>query len=156
LWPFGVGVIMLAVIRSTGAVREAASLRVVSRQLQMLPVLSGAVVAMCQGEDQRVVALKLAEPAHHADVVGESIIGKDAAGSDVRSHMTHRHTQGRSVAPVKHTGGTPAERNRRPPVAPFTAVRHGTVAQNRCMTSSMTYRPTMSWLSAAGRTVPGQ
>ena len=70
-------------------------------QLQVLLVLSGAVVAVCQGEDQRIAALKPAERTHRAGVVRESVIRKDAAGSDVRSHRTHGRARGRPVAPVK-------------------------------------------------------
>src|SRR5271166_5585743 len=61
-------------------------LRVVGRQLEVLLVLFGAVVAARQGEDQRIAALKLAERTHRAGVVRESIIGEDSARSDVRTH----------------------------------------------------------------------
>src|SRR5271170_2811955 len=88
------------------------NLRVVGRQLQVLLVLSRAVVAMCQGEDQRVAALKLAERAHRAGVVRKSVIREDAARCDVRSHTTHGRTRGRPVAPLKHTGRTLAGRSR--------------------------------------------
>src|SRR5271166_3591738 len=68
-------------------------LRVVGRQLEVLLVLFGAVVAARQGEDQRIAALKLAELAHRTGVVRESVIRKDAARSDVRTHrMTASHS----------------------------------------------------------------
>src|SRR5580700_7304565 len=67
-------------------------LRVVGRQLEVLLVLFGAVVAAGQGEDQRIAALKLAECAHRASVVRQSVIGEDAARSDIRTHrMTASH-----------------------------------------------------------------
>jgi hypothetical protein len=55
-------------------------LRIVGRQLQVLLVLSGAVVAMGQGEDQRIAALKLAELTDRAGVVRESVIGEIPPG----------------------------------------------------------------------------
>src|ERR1700724_1647505 len=61
-------------------------LRVVGRQFQVLLMLFGAVVAARQGKDQRIAALQLAEPAHRAGVIRESVIGEGAAGPDVRTH----------------------------------------------------------------------
>src|ERR1700722_2037590 len=61
-------------------------LRVVGRQLQVLLMLFGAVVAARQGEDQRIAALQFAERTHRAGVVRESVIGKNAARPDVRTH----------------------------------------------------------------------
>jgi hypothetical protein len=54
-------------------------LRVVGRQLEVLLVLFGAIVAACQGEDQRIAALELAERTDGAGVIRESVIGEDAA-----------------------------------------------------------------------------
>src|SRR5256885_13111424 len=61
-------------------------LRVERGELQMLLVLLRAVVAAREREDQRVVALQLAEPAWRARVIGQLVVGKAAAGRDVRTH----------------------------------------------------------------------
>src|SRR6476620_2614003 len=52
----------------------------------MLLVLFRAVVAAGEREDQRVVALQLAEPAHGIRVVGQLVVGKDAARHNVGTH----------------------------------------------------------------------
>ena len=64
-------------------------------------VLFGAVVAARQREDQRIAALKLAEPTHRAPAIREIIVRKDAARSesDVRAHGTHGRTRGRPWRP---------------------------------------------------------
>jgi hypothetical protein len=61
-------------------------LRLERRQLEVLLVLLRAVVAAREREDQRVAALEFAEPADGAGVVGERVIGEDAAGNDVGTH----------------------------------------------------------------------
>ena len=45
-------------------------LRIEGSQLEVLVVLLGAVVPAGQREDQRIVALQLAEPAGHVGVIG--------------------------------------------------------------------------------------
>src|SRR6266516_6644764 len=87
-------------------------LRVVSRQLQVLLVLLGTVVAARQGQDQRITALKLAERPHRPGVVGESVIREDAARPDVRTHWM---TASRNVAGETSTVLMPAPLNGRVP-----------------------------------------
>ena len=52
----------------------------------MLLVLLRAEVAAREREDQRIIALKFAEPAQRAGVIGELVVGKSGAGHDVRAH----------------------------------------------------------------------
>jgi hypothetical protein len=52
----------------------------------VLLVLFGAVVAARQGEDQRIAALEVAELAHRAGVIRQSIIREDTARPDIRTH----------------------------------------------------------------------
>src|SRR5215217_1255030 len=40
----------------------------------------------CEREDQRVVALQLAEPPYGVLVVGQRVVGKDAAGHNIATH----------------------------------------------------------------------
>ena len=61
-------------------------LRIVRSELQVLLVLLRAVVAPRQCEDQRVVALELAELAYRVGVIRQGVVGEDSAGSDVGSH----------------------------------------------------------------------
>ena len=61
-------------------------LRIERGELEMLLVLLRAVVAAGEGEDQRVVALDLAEPPGDVRVVGELVVGERAAGDDVGAH----------------------------------------------------------------------
>jgi hypothetical protein len=68
-------------------------LRVGGRQLEVLLVLFGAVVAPRQGEDERIAAPELAERTHRAEVIGEGVIREDTARSDVRTHSTHTRTR---------------------------------------------------------------
>ena len=56
------------------------------RQLEVLLVLLRAVVAACQRQDERVVALDLPDAADGAGVVGQRVVGEDAAGADVGTH----------------------------------------------------------------------
>src|SRR3954465_7777551 len=51
-------------------------------QLEVLLVLLGAVVAPGQREDQRILALELAERPNGLGVVGERVVGEGAARSD--------------------------------------------------------------------------
>ena len=51
-----------------------------SRQLQVLLVLLGAVVAAREGKDQRVFPLQLAQPAGRARVIGQLVVRKAAPG----------------------------------------------------------------------------
>ena len=57
-----------------------------SGQLQVLLVLFGAVVTAGKREDQRIAALEFAERADGAGVVGQRVVGEDAAGDDVGTH----------------------------------------------------------------------
>jgi len=52
----------------------------------MLLMLLRAVVAAREREDQRVIALKLAELAQCTRVIGQLVVGKGASGHDVRPH----------------------------------------------------------------------
>ena len=52
----------------------------------MLLVLLRAVVAACEREDQRVVALQLAEPSLLLGVIGQLVVRKYAARHDVGTH----------------------------------------------------------------------
>jgi len=61
-------------------------LGVAGRQLEVLLVLFRAVVAARQGEDQRIAALKLAQPAHRAGMVRDSVTGEGAARDDAGTH----------------------------------------------------------------------
>jgi hypothetical protein len=60
-------------------------LRIERSQLQVLLVLLGAIVAAREREDQRVIALQLAQPPHGFGVVRQLVVGKDRAGHDVGS-----------------------------------------------------------------------
>ena len=57
-------------------------------ELQMLLVLLGTEVAPREREDQRVVALQVAEPARRACVIGQLVVGKRSSGHHVRSHRS--------------------------------------------------------------------
>ncbi len=64
-------------------------------------MLSGAVVAAPQHQDERVGALKFARSAYRAGRIGERVIGEDAARSDVSTHqMSASHCLGRLSAVV--------------------------------------------------------
>src|SRR4029453_205228 len=52
----------------------------------MLLVLFRAVMTARECEDQRGVALQLAEPPHGFSVIGELVVGKEGAGDDVGTH----------------------------------------------------------------------
>ena len=53
---------------------------------QMLLVLFRAIVAARQREDERIVALQLAEFAQFARVIGQFVVGENASGDDIRAH----------------------------------------------------------------------
>jgi hypothetical protein len=55
-------------------------------QLQMLLVLLRAVVAARERQDQRVVALQLAEPAGRARVIRQLVVGEGGPGHHVSAH----------------------------------------------------------------------
>ena len=61
-------------------------LRVEGGELEMLLVLLRAVVAAGEGEDQRVVALDLAQLRGRVRVVGQLVVGEGRAGDDVGAH----------------------------------------------------------------------
>src|SRR6478752_1919435 len=61
-------------------------LRLERRKVEVLLVLFRAVVAARKREDQRIVALKLAERTNDVRVVGQLVVGKRAAGCDVGAH----------------------------------------------------------------------
>jgi hypothetical protein len=72
-------------------------LRVVGGQLQVLLVLFGAVVASREREDQRIATLDPAERADGAGVIGQRVIGEDAARDDVGTRgMTATHVASRT------------------------------------------------------------
>jgi hypothetical protein len=56
-------------------------LRVERGELQMLLVLLWAVVATRKGEDQRIIALQLAELAQFARVIRQLVVGKTPPGA---------------------------------------------------------------------------
>src|ERR1700689_3864560 len=61
--------------------------RVERGELQMLLVLLWAIVAARQREDQWIVALQLAELARGARVIGQFVVGENASGNDIRTHV---------------------------------------------------------------------
>ena len=62
-------------------------------------MLFRAVVAARQGQDQRIAALKLAQRADVAGVVGQRIIGEGTAGDNVGTH-------GMIASPLPAAGAT--------------------------------------------------
>ena len=93
-------------------------LRIERGELQMLLMLLGAEVAAGEREDQRVVALYLAEPAHGVRVVGQLVVGEHAAGqrcpnaslallSSVWSHVVSGHRRVFDVVVDAHCGQPP-------------------------------------------------
>ena len=73
--------------RDRGDLRVAhGDLRIEGRELEVLLVLLRAVVAAREREDQRVVALDLAEPPRDAVLVGQLVVGEGGAGNDVGAH----------------------------------------------------------------------
>ncbi len=61
-------------------------LGVEARQVEVLLVVLRAEVPARQHQDERVVALQLAEPAPRAGVIGQLIVGKPGARNDVCAH----------------------------------------------------------------------
>src|SRR3954449_1730204 len=57
-------------------------------ELEVLLVLLRAVVAAREREDQRIVALELAEPARRSRVIGQLVVREHAAGCDVGAHQS--------------------------------------------------------------------
>jgi hypothetical protein len=55
-------------------------------QLQMLLVLFRAVMAARKRQDQRIIALDLAEPARCARLIGQLIVRKNVSGYKVITH----------------------------------------------------------------------
>src|ERR1700758_2228248 len=55
-------------------------------EFQMLLVFLRAVVAAREREDQRIVALKLAELAQFARVIGQFVVGENASWHNIRTH----------------------------------------------------------------------
>jgi len=52
-------------------------------------VLLRSKVTTGEHQDQRVTALKLAEPANRVGVVGKFVVGEDAAGDNIGTHALH-------------------------------------------------------------------
>ena len=63
-------------------------------------MLLGAVVAARERDDHRIAALQLAEPADGAGVVGQCVVGEDAADGDVG---THGMTASQVARPTRHS-----------------------------------------------------
>src|SRR4029079_357797 len=61
-------------------------LRVERSELQVLLVLLGAVVPPGEREDERVLALDLAQAAQGPGVIGQLVVGERAAGCDIGTH----------------------------------------------------------------------
>src|SRR5215210_5391695 len=57
-------------------------------ELEMLLVLPRAVVAMREREDQRIVALQLAETPEGPRVIGQLVVRERAAGCDIGAHQS--------------------------------------------------------------------
>src|SRR4051812_22295883 len=62
-------------------------LRIEGGELEMLLMFLRTVVAASEGENQRVLALQLAEPARRRRVVGQLVVGKHRPGDHVGSHQ---------------------------------------------------------------------
>src|SRR5207249_4456383 len=107
-------------------------LRVERGELQMLLVLLRAVVAAREREDQRVLALQLAELAWGRCVIGQLVIGKGASGRDVRTHGRTPPSCGQPPAtscwPRRHRSHPSEEREAAPP-APVAADREARYAE---------------------------
>jgi hypothetical protein len=52
----------------------------------MLLMLLGAIMAAREREDERIIALELAEFARCARVIGQFVVGEYASGHDIRTH----------------------------------------------------------------------
>jgi hypothetical protein len=63
-------------------------LRMKRCQLQMLLMLLRTLVPTGERQDERVVALELAQPPVRAGVVEQLVIGEDSTGDDVGTHVT--------------------------------------------------------------------
>src|SRR5262249_53071014 len=58
-------------------------------ELQMLLMLLRAVVTPRECENQRILALHLAEPPQSARIIGQFVVGKNTSGHDIRAHGKH-------------------------------------------------------------------
>src|ERR1700756_3310084 len=63
------------------------NLRVEGGEFQMLLVLLRAIVPARKRKDQRIIALQLAELAQFARVIRQLVVGKNASGDNVRTHV---------------------------------------------------------------------
>src|ERR1700757_1347189 len=63
------------------------NLRVEGGEFQMLLVLLRAIVPARKREDQRIVALQFAELAQRFSVIGQFVVGENASGGNVRTHV---------------------------------------------------------------------
>src|SRR5579863_7866588 len=84
-------------------------LREVGGELEVLLVLFRTIVAARECQDQRILALDLAERASDAILVGKLVVGECAAGGDVRAHGAS--PSGR-VMLIGATGRPPGRRRR--------------------------------------------
>src|SRR5271169_2922006 len=60
--------------------------RVERSEFQMLLVLLWAIVATRKRQNQRIIALQLAELARCARVIGQFVVGENASGRNIRTH----------------------------------------------------------------------
>src|SRR5579864_5854442 len=72
--------------RSDLSVRHG-NLRVEGGEFQMLLVLLRAIVPPRKREDQRIVALQFAELAQRFSVIGQFVVGENASGGNIRTHV---------------------------------------------------------------------
>src|ERR1700758_3899833 len=63
------------------------NLRVEGGEFQMLLVLLRAIVPARKREDQRIIALQFAELAQRFSVIGQFVVGENASGDNVRTHV---------------------------------------------------------------------
>src|SRR5215217_1665784 len=68
-------------------------------ELEMLLVFLRAVVAASEREDQRIVALQVAETPEGPRVIGQLIVRERAAGSDVGAHQSTSRGSCRTTVP---------------------------------------------------------
>src|ERR1700757_1327196 len=63
------------------------NLRIEGSEFQMLLVLLRAIVPARKREDQRIIALQLAQLAQRFSVIGQFVVGENASGGNVRAHV---------------------------------------------------------------------
>src|SRR5579862_8205166 len=63
------------------------NLRVEGGEFQMLLVLLRAIVPPRKREDQRIIALQFAQLAQRFSVIGQFVVGENASGGNVRTHV---------------------------------------------------------------------